>query len=392
MTGATIAIPDGIPQAEVLNRLSRLKTLARERGLAGLVAVARSFYDRPANVAYLSNHFPPFPTGMFWGEARGLGHAALIIPLDGEPVLFFDTTVRRDLVPIKDCRHARNFSRSISDALREKQLAAARVGLLGDDLMPVAMYREITQALPGLTLEPADDLLTSLRLIKSEREQQLMRRACAICDIGYTATFNAIRDGATEAAVCGAGIGAAMTAGADFIRYLRTHSGPYSAWGIRWPQAMDRVMRNGEMLALDLIGAYWGQQFDVLRSTVVGRKATEAQKKQMETALAATRAAVAAARPGVLAEDLVKAANHVIESQGFGKFARPFIGHGIGYETMEPPLLAMGDRTPLRPGMVICVEPGINIPDVGGACIEEQILITDGAPEVLSRFEPRQWE
>jgi Xaa-Pro aminopeptidase len=38
------------------------------------------------------------------------------------------------------------------------------------------------------------------------------------------------------------------------------------------------------------------------------------------------------------------------------------------------------------------VEPGINIPDVGGACIEEQIIITDGPPQVLSRFEPRQWE
>ncbi|MGQ0568982.1 MAG: M24 family metallopeptidase, partial [Armatimonadota bacterium] len=104
------------------------------------------------------------------------------------------------------------------------------------------------------------------------------------------------------------------------------------------------------------------------------------------------RAAIAAARPGVPAEDLVKAANKVIEDQGYGKYARPFIGHGIGYETMEPPMLAMGDRTPLQPGMALCVEPGINIPEVGGACIEEEIIITDGAPEVISRFEPRQWE
>jgi Xaa-Pro dipeptidase len=192
--------------------------------------------------------------------------------------------------------------------------------------------------------------------------------------------------------VCAAGIAGSMRAGADFIRYLRTHSGPYSAWGIRWPQAMDRVMHNGEMIALDLIGAYWGHQFDVLRSSVVGRKATDAQKKQLETALAATRAAIAAARPGATPADLVKAANSVIEDAGYGKWARPFIGHGIGYETMEPPLLAAGDGTPLRPGMVICVEPGINIPDVGGACIEEEIIITDGEPEVISRFEPRQWE
>ena len=383
---------DGIPQQEVLGRLERARAAARERGLAGLVSVARSFYDRPANVAYLSNHFPPFPSGMFWGEARGIGHAALVIPLQGDPVLFYDTTIRRDLVPYKDLRFARNFVTAIVDALREKQLDSSRVGLFGDDLMPVRMYREITQALPSLVLEPADDLLTAIRLIKSPRELELLRKAAAICDIGYKATFDAVRDGAKESDVCAAGIAGSMKAGADFVRYLRTHSGPYSAWGIRWPQAMDRVMHDGEMICLDLIGAYWGHQFDVLRSSVVGRKATDAQKRQLETALAATRAAVAAARPGATPEDLVRAANRVIEEAGYAKYARPFIGHGIGYETMEPPLLAPGDRTQLRPGMVICVEPGINIPDVGGACIEEEIVITDGEPEVISRFEPRQWE
>jgi Xaa-Pro dipeptidase len=385
-------LAEGISQQEVLGRLERVRGAARDRGLAGLVAIARSFYDRPANVAYLSNHFPPFPSGMFWGEARGLGHAALVIPLQGDPVLFYDTAIRRDLVPYRDLRFARNFVTAITDALREKQLHGSRVGLLGDDLMPVRMYREITQALPDLALEPADDLLTAIRLIKSPRELELMRKAAQICDIGYESTFAAIRDGAKESDVCAAGIAGSMRAGADFIRYLRTHSGPYSAWGIRWPQAMDRVMHNGEMIALDLIGAYWGHQFDVLRSSVVGRKATDAQKKQLETALAATRAAIAAARPGATPADLVKAANSVIEDAGYGKWARPFIGHGIGYETMEPPLLAAGDGTPLRPGMVICVEPGINIPDVGGACIEEEIIITDGEPEVISRFEPRQWE
>jgi hypothetical protein len=51
------------------------------------VAIARPFYERPANVAYLSNHFPPFPTGMFWGEMRGLGHSAMVVPTTGEPVL-----------------------------------------------------------------------------------------------------------------------------------------------------------------------------------------------------------------------------------------------------------------------------------------------------------------
>ncbi|MBI4278568.1 MAG: aminopeptidase P family protein [Armatimonadetes bacterium] len=385
------AAEEGIGKAEVWQRIECVRAGAKARGFPGLVVIARSFYDRPGNIAYLTNHFPPFPTTQFWGPWQGIGHAVLILPLDGDPILYADVTVRRDLVAIDDCRITRNMTGAVIDGLKEKGLSAGRVGLVGDDIMPVTMYREVTATLPALTLAPADDLVTGMRMIKSPAEQRLMRKACAICDIGYGAAVPAVRDGARETDVCAAGVGASLAAGADYVRYLRTHSGPYSAWSIRWPQAMDRVMRTGEMVCLDLIGAYWGQMFDVLRTTVVGRKATDAQKRQLEAALAATRAAVAASRPGVVAEDLVRVANKVIEDAGFGKYARPFAGHGIGLE-MDGPVIAMGDKTVLRPGMALCLEPGINIPDVGGASIEEQILVTDGDPEVLSKFETRLWE
>jgi Xaa-Pro dipeptidase len=183
-----------------------------------------------------------------------------------------------------------------------------------------------------------------------------------------------------------------MRAGADFVRYVRTYSGPHSAVGVRWPQATDRRMADGELLVTDVVGAYWGQQFDVNRTFVVGRRPSDRQRRQLDAALEATRAAIAAARPGVPAEALVAAANRVIEDRGFGAHARPFIGHGIGYETMEPPLLFTGDTTPLEPGMVLCVEPGIEIPGEEGVRIEEEIIVTDGEPELITRFAPRQWE
>jgi Xaa-Pro aminopeptidase len=393
----------GIPAAEVLQRLARLVDAAAARGLAGILAVARPFYERPANVAYLTNHFPPFPTGMFWGQMQGLGHSALVAPVAGDPILIIDTTYRNDLVPIADVRHARphaapatsilpHFAETIADALAERGLAARRIGLVGDDLMPVRMQREILSRLPALVMEPFDDVLARHRMIKSEAERHLHRLAARTCDAGYAGVAAAMRDGATEREVCAAGLASTMRAGADFVRYVRTYSGPHSGVGIRWPQASDRRMASGEVVVVDIVGARWGQQFDVNRTFVVGRKASDAQKRQLEAALAATRAAIAAARPGVPAETLVSAANRVIEERGFGAHARPFIGHGIGYETMEPPLLVTGDVTPLEAGMVLCVEPGIEIPGNEGVRIEEEIIVTEGEAEVLTRFAPRQWE
>lgn len=381
----------GIDKSEIWERIERVRAEARRAGWEGLIVIARSFYDRPANIAYLANHFPPFANTMFWGPWQGTGHALLILPLNDQPILFSDTTIRRDMVAIEDCRMTRNLVGGLIEGLSARALTKGRVGLIGDDIMPLAMFRELSTQLPELVLEPADHLLATMRMIKSKAEQRLMRQACAVCDEGYEAAFQTIRDGVSEKEVCAAGTAGALRAGADYVRYLRTHSGPFSAWGIRWPPAMDRVMRTGEHVCLDLIGTYWGMMFDVLRTTIVGRKATDAQKRQLEAALAATRAAIAAARPGVRAEDLVRVANGVIEESGFGKYARPFVGHGIGYE-MDAPVLAIGDVTELRPGMALCIEPGINIPEVGGACVEEQILITDEEPEVLSCFEPRQWE
>ncbi len=178
----------GIPKEEVFHRLDRVKAAASDRGLRGVVAIARPFYERPANVAYLSNHFPPFPTGMYWGEMRGIGHSALVIPSIGDPVLIIDTTYRQDLVPIADVRHARSktappaaflpdFAEAIVDTLREKDLGSGRVGLAGDDLMPVRMYRDICAGLPGLIFEPFDEVLGRLRMIKSHDELRLHSQA-----------------------------------------------------------------------------------------------------------------------------------------------------------------------------------------------------------------------
>ncbi len=396
-------VEQGIPQDEVLRRLERVRAEAAAHGLQGVVAIARPFFERPANVAYLSNHFPPFPTGMYWGEMRGMGHSVLVIPLGADPIMIIDTTFRRDLVPIADVRHARsksqpktsflpNFAEAIVDVLQEKDLGAARVGLIGDDIMPVRMHRDIGERLPGLAFEPFDEPFGRMRMIKSEHELRLHRQAARVCDTGYEGTVPMIRGGAKEIDVCAAGYSATMKACADFVRYVRTYSGPYSAMGVRWPQATDRQMADGELLVTDIVGAYWGQQFDVNRTFVVGRKASDEKRRQLDAALDATRAAIAAARPGVPAEQLVIAANQVIEERGFGQYARPFIGHGIGYETMEPPLLYLGDATPLQPGMVLCVEPGIEIPGAEGVRIEEEIIVTDGAPELITRFNPTQWE
>jgi Xaa-Pro aminopeptidase len=239
-------------------------------------------------------------------------------------------------------------------------------------------------------IEPADDVVRSQRAIKSAAEQALLRRAAGVADRGLASALERICEGTRESAACASGIAAAMEAGADFIRYLRVHSGPDSALGSRWPQATARAMERGDLVTLDIIGAAHGYQFDVLRSTVVGSPDAE-RRRVLDAAARATDAAVAASRPGTACGDLVRLAHGLLEEAGYGKHARTFMGHGIGLETVEEPYLLPETPTRLRPGMVLCVEPGVSIPGWGGASVEQEVIITEGEPEVLTRTPARLW-
>lgn len=84
-----------IQPEEIRERQQRARSLAEEDAFDGLLVIGRSFYDRPGDLAYLTNHFPPFPTTVFSDENRGMGHAFYFLPVQGDPVLLTDARRHR---------------------------------------------------------------------------------------------------------------------------------------------------------------------------------------------------------------------------------------------------------------------------------------------------------
>ena len=381
----------GIGPGEIQARIGRLREALRERGMPALLAIGSSFYDRPGPVAYLSGHFPPFPNSAFGGAARGLGHACILVPAEGEPTLLVDGRgYRRDLVALPDVRLSNDFVGALAGLLREHGLATATVGLAGEDIFPLALYRDLAAELPQLRLERAEEVLNRLRAVKSPAELALLRGAAAIAGVGLRAALDALRPGATERDVCAAGAAAALAAGADFVRYLRVHSGPWSGGGSRWPQATERALAEGDVVVLDIIGAYRGYAFDVNRTTVVGAASAE-DRRFLEAGHAATEAAVAAARAGAAIGEVVEAGRRAVAEAGYPELAPSGAGHAIGLETVELPYLSAGSAERLVAGMVLCIEPSIFVPGRIGCAIEQEVVVTEDAPEVLTTFPTRLW-
>jgi Xaa-Pro aminopeptidase len=375
-----------------LNRQARTRELAASAGYAGMMVIGRAFYDRPGALAYLTHHFPPFPTTEFDGMTRGLGHGVLVLPAEGPATLVVDGGFYRDdLVVADEVRVAPDLPAGSAAVLHDLGLASAQVGLVGEDIMPVTFFGELLDELPELDLCPDERLVAGQRLVKSPAEQALLRRAAEVAELGLGAAIEAIRPGVTERQVCAAGTATALAAGADFVRYLRVHSGPWSAWPSRWPQATDRVLEAGDIVALDIIGACQGYGFDVLRSTVCGDP-SPAIRGLLEAALSATERAVDVARAGARAETVHRAGCEALDEAGFGDHLPGFAGHGIGLETVEAPQLRPGVEKRLEPGMVLCIEPGIFIRDLGGACVEQEVIVAEsGPPELITQYDARLW-
>ena len=374
----------GIQASERHARQDRCREFLASQRLDGLLVVSGPFYDRAGDVAYLTGHYPPFPSVNFHGEYRGLGFSAFVVTRGAGNALVVDTPVfRAERVVADDVRVARNLPREIARALADLGLRSARVGLAGSQVAPYALVQEISVG-SALTFEAADDILPELRRSKSAAEVELLRRAAQVAEIGMAAALATIAPGRTESEVCAEGVRAGIAEGADFVRYLRVLSGPFAGWPHRWPPATTRAMRDGELVCLDYIGAVNGYQFDILRARAVGVPNAE-RAAMLEVAAAATEAAIEACGPGVPTAEVVAASDRILAEAGFLGDRAAFTGHGIGLETVEAPLVMAESQDVLRAGDVICLEPGILRRNEAGARFEYEVAITDDGAEVLAR-------
>jgi Xaa-Pro aminopeptidase len=261
-----------------------------------------------------------------------------------------------------------------------------RLGLEGDSAT-MSLERSITKALPNVRLEPTDKLVEKLRVIKDRDEIEATRRACVQARRAFEVVRAGLTPRMTEFEVATELEYQARRFGAKALSFSPIVAvGPRSALPHATPS--QRPLSESDFLLVDW-GANSGLYLSDLTRIIVTGKISPKLRKIYGVVLQAQLAAIDAIRPGRTCEQVDRVARKIISRAGFGKAFGHGLGHGTGLEVHEAPRLAVGQKTKLRPGMIVTVEPGIYLPGWGGVRIEDDVLVTRSGHEVLTEV-PKQ--
>ncbi|GAA2274166.1 hypothetical protein GCM10010149_15530 [Nonomuraea roseoviolacea subsp. roseoviolacea] len=233
----------------------------------------------------------------------------------------------------------------------------------------------------GLSLEaelvPAAAVLAPLRLRKEPEEVEAVARAARTAEAVLAGARELAWFGATERAMARRLAGMLLESGCEEILSVVVAAGEHTARPSHRPG--ERVINPGDALHVSLCGRWDGYCAEVARVYAVAEPPDDFEA-MYSVVLAAHAAARRAVRPGVAASEVAVAAREVIDGSGYGRFAAPHAGRGVGLSHQEGPWLRAGDDTPLAAGMTLCVEPAIYVPELFGARVADVVVCgADGA-------------
>ncbi len=244
-----------------------------------------------------------------------------------------------------------------------------------------SVFREMEEKLPA-KLKPLDGLVEKQRMIKDSDEIDIMRRGAKLLDSAYEYALAAARPGLTEKELA-----------LDLEMFLLKEGAEKTAFtfivasGTRGAlphgTATEKVISEGDMVTLDFGAVYERYATDMTRTFALGSK-DQRLREIYDIVYRAQRKASAAVKPGLICSEVDAVARDLITEAGYGDNFGHGLGHGVGLETHEKPVLNHRSKTVLEAGMVITVEPGIYLPGLGGVRIEDMLVVTEDGAETLT--------
>lgn len=342
------------------SRVSRLQRVLKREKLDGLLV------SGAANVRYLSGF-----TGSN-GMMLVTRHAA---------TFYTDFRYQEQIqTEVKGCRR-RVLNRSLYASFPTDDLKGVRRLGVEKDHISLGNFDTVRRQIRGVKLIPVRDLVKELRRTKSPEEVELIVKAQAATDRAFAEILGMVRPGITEQSLA-LEIEERFRRAGEVAFPSIVAAGPNGAK----PHAgfSGRRLRRGDAITFDIGCRYQGYNSDMTRTVFVGR-APDDLREVYEAVSEAQRRALALVRPGAECRAVDAAARDYLTGLGYGPYFGHSLGHGVGIDVHELPVLSWTAEDHLRTGDVVTVEPGVYVPGLGGVRIEDMALVTKDGCRNLTR-------
>ncbi len=381
-------------EIEINHRITALQEEIDARGLGGVLLIDR------VNIFYFS------------GSGR---QCRLYVPSFGEPVLMVKDSVEKAKgeSPLKNIVAMRG-SKDIPDLLKGFGIQPAKKVGMELDVLPARSYLYYNDIFEYSEILDCSSIIRNLRMTKSEHEISQIRTSGLKHAQFFENVKNTIKLGITDMEIAGSIEGYARSIGhlgyTPFrgfnVEFYMGHtlvgsagaaSGPYDLMvaggeGVHptFPQGVSGAkVREGDPIYVDYVGNYNGYCVDQTRVFCVG-KVPELVKRGVSIAIEIQQMAIDTICSGVNGKEIYERSLEIANKAGLADYYMgypkgvPFMGHGIGLEINEWPVLARGIDIELKEGMVIAIEPKFTFPNVGIVGIENTFAIRKDGIERLT--------
>ena len=256
-------------------------------------------------------------------------------------------------------------------------------------------------AVPQVKLKDVRVSISAMRQIKSPGEIAFLKRAIDLSLDAQLEAMRLMRPGLYEYQVAAKMVEVHAMGGSEAEGYAPIVGAGPNSTALHYDK-LSRKIEEGDIVVMDVAAQFSGYSADITRTIPANGKFTPRQREIYDIVLGAQNEALAAVRPGAYfyckgkGNGLFKLAYDYINNHGqdlHGKRLGQYFIHGLGHDiglNVHDPEDPTGPCTPLAPGMVVTVEPGIYIPEENlGVRIEDDILITESGYQLLSERLPR---
>ena len=368
-----------VPKEVFHRRIKKVQQKVAEQKLDAILLFAHE------DIAYLTGYYAHLP----WYPADLFRLAPLIVFKDKEPLQVTTLVMTRrfkrqaaiDRIVSYD-EYADSGFDFLEKLFAQEGLSKARVGY---DPEKVVMHtlEGMRERSPGIEWLDASRIMPSIRAIKDSFEIEFLRRASEINKAGLKAAVEAAKPGVREHYVAAMAEHAMRVAGAErFTEETMILSGEH-VFDTRDRGSPERTIVDNDFMIADM-GAVFGGYCSDQATTIFLGTPTKDQKSRMDIGLGVYDTTLARIRPGMRACDIDgMAREYYSRSELKGAHLPHLVGHGVGLEFHEIPLLKPNVETVVEPGMTFTFEPAVRWEGVGAVRFEEIFLMTEEGVEKL---------